>query len=75
MLRVQIKDEQLKHSATLELLEKKYKLTVNNKNGDCFFIWTDGSKKAELSHWTNDNHILIVDDNNYRWFINCLCDG
>lgn len=74
MLRIQIKNEPLKHLATLELLQKEYKLTVSNKEGDCFYIWNDGSKRAEISHWTNDNPILNVDNDNFRWFMNCLCD-
>lgn len=72
MMRIQIKELSLKSSAIIELLERGYRVVINNKDGDCLYVWTDGSKKAELSHWTNDNPVLVVDNDHYRWFVNCL---
>ena len=72
MIRVQIKNNNLRFRAVIELLSLQYKITINNKNGDCLYVWNDGSKKCEISHWTNDNPIIEVDENNYIWFIKCL---
>jgi hypothetical protein len=72
MMRIQIKDDLLRYSAVIDMLGLGYKVNVDNRDGDCFYVWTDGSRRVDISHWTNDNPILEVDKGNYRWFINCL---
>jgi len=72
MIRAKIKKNELRFRAVIELIERGYETIISNKNGDCLFIWTNGQKKCEISHWTNDNPIMHVDDENFRWLINCL---
>jgi len=72
MIRVQIKNVKLRYDAVLELLQRGYDVNVSNRNGDCFYVWTDGQKRCDIHHWTNDKPIMDVNKNNFRWFVNCL---
>lgn len=73
MIRVQIKDESLRLRLFIDLIEKQYKINITNKNGDCFYIWTDrNGRRCDISHWTDDNPILEIDNKNYLWLKNCL---
>lgn len=72
MIRVQIKDDKLRFDVVIELLERKYDIRITNKSGDCLYIWTIGQKSCEISHWTNDNPILEIKKENFKWLVNCL---
>ena len=71
-LRVRIKNEANLSKALDALAKYGYDITRNNPSGDCLYVWTDGSKKAWLSHFTDDNPILELPDDMLTWFINCL---
>jgi hypothetical protein len=72
MIRIRINNDQLKGQFIIELSVQGWNFHVNNPNGNCFYIWIDGSKRAELSHWTNDNPILDIGKSRYQWVLNCI---
>jgi len=60
-LRVQIKSDTYRWKAVIELIVRGYEITVDNRNGDCLFIWID-QPKCYISHWTDDNPIIEIKD-------------
>lgn len=72
IIRVQFKNDSYLEMTLRALQDFGYDILENNKNGDCLYIWTNGSKKAYLSHATSDNPYLQIDESNFKWFINCL---
>ena len=45
-IRIQIKNESYLQTALEALQGNGWNITKNNENGNCLYIWTDGSKKA-----------------------------
>lgn len=72
MIRVNIERKILFVRFIISLTEKGYKITVNNPCGSCFFIRTDGSKRVDLSHWTNDIPILEIGEKEYEWLLSAI---
>ncbi len=60
MIRVRIKSDAIRFQAVIELIEKGYKINVTNKDGNCLYVWDDGQKRCDISHWTNDKQIMEV---------------
>ena len=71
-IRVQIKDESLLNQAIEKLNEFEYNFIDRNGQGDCLYIWTNGSKKASRSHWTEDNPYIQIDESNFLWLLNTI---
>ena len=74
MIRVRIKNTTLMLKAILKLLLNGYKININNPDGDCLYIWSDGSKKCDYSHWTNDNPIMDIRESRMNWFLKIISD-
>jgi len=71
-MRVQIKNKSYLETALEALKNNGWNIRYDNPKGDCLYIWTNGSKKVWLSHWTNDNPYLPVDESNFSWFLECI---
>lgn len=71
-MRVQIKNDSYLETAIEALENKGWKVKYDNRKGDCLYIWTNGSQKVWLSHWTADNPYLQIDESNFGWFLNCI---
>lgn len=72
MIRVRIKNDSLRFKVVIALIEKQFEIIVNNESGDCLYIWTDGNKRAEISHITSDNPTIDIGEKKLQWLLNCI---
>ena len=53
----------ISHGTSFRLSPNNYRIIIDNVDGDVIYIFLD-DKKVELSHCTNDNYIMPIDDKN-----------
>ena len=69
MLRIQIKNKRSLIYFLMNLAKWGYRVEITNPDGDCLYIWMS-EDKCVLSHWTNDNYILEIEEEKEKWLYN-----
>jgi len=71
ILRIEATSDKIFDDIMKLLTEHNFKIIINNKSGKCFYI---KPMEAWISHWTEDNPILKIDELNYLWIKKLIMD-
>ena len=74
MIRITIKDRKELMHFLIYMAKNNYKIIINNADGNAVYIFLE-DKKVELSHITNDNYIMPIDDKNKIGWLYSIFNG